>query len=284
MQGDMKVAILLTTYNSSAFLGELFASLKAQTFRDWDLYVRDDLSTDDTRERLHSFMAEDSRVHEMDDGCKRGAMMGFLWLLQRVEADYYLFCDHDDVWKPDKIELSLKRMREAEADGQRPIVVHTDLEVVDRHLRLLEPSFWASQNIREKEFNNRYYHLVYNNVTGCTMMLNRLAREVSLPVPPGAQMHDSWVAAAVLWHGGRIYAVHRATILYRQHGANTIGMNELPSMANKVRRLRQLVRKTNLQYGVARSLSGMSRWRFWVLKMYYMTLIYLRDAGKGGKR
>ena len=273
----MNLAILLTTYNSAAFLEELFASLRAQTFKAWNLYVRDDLSSDGTLECIRRFMAKDGRVHLLDDGEKRGAMNGFMWLLQQVEADFYMFCDHDDVWKSNKIEITLKRMLEAPDVHDSPLVVHTDLEVVDRRLERLETSFWRSQHICEKEFNDKYYHLAYNNVTGCTMRINRRAREVSLPLHPYAQMHDSWITASVLWHGGRVLTVHESTILYRQHGKNTIGMNELPSMANKVRRLKSLIRKTNRQGEAARYLSGIGGLRFWVLKLYYMTLIYVRD-------
>ena len=278
----MSLAILLTTYNSAAFLEDLFASLRAQTFKAWNLYVRDDLSSDGTLDCIQRFMAEDGRVHLLHDGFKRGAMNGFLWLLQRVEADYYMFCDHDDVWKPNKVEVTLEKMLAAD-DGSRPLVVHTDLEVVDQDLQVLEESFWASQSIKKREFNDKYYHLVYNNVTGCTMLINRQAKDVSLPVHPYAQMHDSWITASVLWHGGEVLSVDEPMILYRQHGTNTIGMNELPSMVNKFRRLRQLVRKTNRQYVVARYLSGEGRLRFWATKMYYMSLIYIRDAKRRAK-
>ena len=273
----MEIAILLTTCNSSEFLEPLLRSVQSQTCKAWQLYVRDDGSEDDTPDILLRYAGSDRRIHVLDDGEKRGAMNGFMWLLQQVEADYYMFCDHDDVWKRNKIELTLDKMLEAPDVHDRPLVVHTDLEVVDRQLECLEDSFWHSQHVSEKEFNDKYYHLVYNNVTGCTMMINRRAKEVSLPLHPCAKMHDSWITASVLWNGGRVLAVHEQTVLYRQHGKNTIGMNELPGMASKVMRLKELVRKTNRQGEAARYLSGIGGWRFWLLKLYYMTLIYVRD-------
>ena len=272
-----QVAILLTTYNSSVFLKELIVSLFSQTFGDWLLYIRDDGSTDKTLDIIRHFMEEDKRIHFLHDDCKRGAMQGFLWLLQQVDAEYYMFCDHDDVWQPNKVEVTLKKMLSVGTDTGRPIVVHTDLTVVDAHLNVLECSFWKSQHIQEREFNDKYYHLVYNNVTGCTMMINAKAKDVSLPVHPYAQMHDSWIVASVLWNGGVVLAVHEQTILYRQHGKNTIGANELPGIGDKFHRLKSLIRKTNRQYVVAKYLSGIGFLHFWLLKLYCMCLIYMRD-------
>lgn len=276
----MKIAVLLSTYNSSIYLSDLLQSVRDQTYEGWQMFIRDDLSEDGTLEVIRRYVRGDGRIRFLEDGVKRGAMNGFMWLLQQVEADYYMFCDHDDVWKKNKIEVTLNEMLKAERGGMRPLVVHTDLEVVDAHLVMRETSFWESQSIKEKEFNDKYYHLVYNNVTGCTMMINRLARKVSLPVHPNAQMHDSWVVAAVLWHGGRVYSVHGQTILYRQHGKNTIGVNELPSIVDKVHRVRTLINKTLRQYAVASCLSNIGFFHFWLLKFYYMTLIYVRDYKK----
>ncbi len=272
----MKVAILLTTYNSSQFLDEQIRSLQEQTYEHWDLYVRDDQSSDSTPALLEAYAQSDPRIHLLPEAGKRGAMSGFMWLLEQVEADYYMFCDHDDVWKSDKVATSLSAMLDCEDRDARPIVVHTDLEVVDAQLHLLHASFWQSQRLRAEEFGDKYYHLAYNNIPGCTMMLNRKAREVSLPCHPAAGMHDSWIAAAVLWRGGYVKTIHQPGLLYRQHGKNTIGAHEVPSFASKFGRIKQLWKKLQAQAAVAQTLSGMSLPRFLCLKLKYMLNVYYR--------
>lgn len=274
----MEVAILLTTYNSGAFLEDLLRSLQLQSWRNWDLYIHDDLSTDNTLEIVNRFMQSDKRIHLLEDKVKRGAMQSFIWLLSQVHSDFYMFCDHDDIWKENKIEITLNKMLEVKDLDNRPVVVHTDLEVVDMNLNPITTSFWKYLNVKEKDFNDKYYHLAYNNVTGCTMMINNKAKDVSLPVHYRAQMHDSWITASVLWHDGIILSVPYQTILYRQHGKNTIGVNELPKFIDKFHSLRKLVQKTNRQAEVAESLAGMNRICFWLIKMYYMFRIYLRDT------
>lgn len=277
----MKVAILLTTYNSAVYIDELIQSLIDQTYKSWTLYVRDDLSTDVTRDKLKNYARLDDRIHILQDDIKRGAKDGFFWLLEHVEADYYMFCDHDDVWKRDKIKLTLEEMlRQETAFPFCPIIVHTDLEIVDSKLSQIAPSYWENQNFHKEDFNDKYLHLAYNNVTGCTMMINQLSKEVSLPPHTLSRMHDAWVTASVLWHDGRVVGLDEATILYRQHGDNTIGANEVPNFIDKFRRIGKIMDKVRKEMTVAKYLSGMDRTRYLFLKLYFMMRIYQRRNQK----
>ncbi len=270
------IAILLTTYNSTRFLGELLDSLLCQTHREWQLYVRDDQSTDNTLELVAQYMAKDNRIHLLEDKQKRGAMNGFMWMLEQVQADYYMFCDHDDVWKADKVEVTLNKMLEHKEMNDKPIVVHTDLEVVNGDLQCLHPSYWEFENFCHADFNSKYFHLPYNNITGCTMMLNERAKEVSLPVSPYAQMHDWWVAACVLWNGGVVLNVPQTTMYYRQHGTNTIGALDLPPLIDKFRHVQAVHRRMMEQAYAAKAICGMSVPVFVMIKTYYMCRLYLR--------
>lgn len=222
----MTIDILLTVYDGERFVGEQLRSLQAQTHADWRLWVRDDGSTDGTADRVRTAAASDGRIRLLPaDGVRRGAVGGFGWLLETVESDapYTMFCDQDDVWLPRKIEVTLAAMRQAEreAAGGTPVLVHTDLTVVDADLSVVDPSFWRYQAIRP-ELTGLNRLLVQNCVTGCTAMLNRSLRELVAPLPSEALQHDWWVAlvASAL---GRIVHVPEPTILYRQHGRNDTG-------------------------------------------------------------
>lgn len=269
------IAILLTTYNSHHYIRELLDSLLRQTCKEWQLEVRDDGSTDDTMNIIQDYAQRDARIHVRHDSKKRGAKDGFLWLLENTEAEYFMFCDHDDVWLEDKIECTWSAMREGEKENPcKPCLVHTDLCVVDQDLQELHPSYWAFCHFREKQFSSKYFHLFYNNVTGCTMMLNKKAKDVSLPYPQETQMHDSWVTAAVLWRGGTIVNVAKPTILYRQHGDNTIGANEVPKFSAQMKSSSSLIKKTHHQYLAAKHLTRIPEFVFFIMKIYYMIQIH----------
>ena len=95
-----------------------------------------------------------------------------------------------------------------------PILVATDLGVVDEQLNLLSESF--NKDLKIDVFRKHPELIcVRHVVTGCTMMFNRAAKEASLPMSPRATMHDEWVALCVHFKGGIISILDEATILYR---------------------------------------------------------------------
>ena len=78
------------------------------------------------------------KIEIVDDPQKhRGAGASFMWMLQRVESDYYMFCDQDDKWLPDKVKDTYARMQEVESQHPDvPVLIHTDLSVCDGSLNV----------------------------------------------------------------------------------------------------------------------------------------------------
>ncbi|WP_243370836.1 glycosyltransferase family 2 protein [Geotalea sp. SG265] len=218
------VDLLLATFNGEHYLGEQLVSLFAQTCQDWRMIISDDGSTDDTRAIIESCQTAHGNVTSLSStDTTLGPCGNFARLLQHSTADYVMFCDQDDVWLPRKIEKTLAKMGEMEAHygKEMPLLVHSDLKVVDCALQPLAPSFWRyhGTNPDAIAFNRL---LVQNVATGCTVMINKPLRELALPIPAEARMHDWWlclVAAAF----GRIGYVNEPTVLYRQHGRNDSG-------------------------------------------------------------
>ena len=221
----MQVDILLSTYNGAAYIGELLESLQAQTTRDWILWIRDDSSSDDTRELCESFERKDSRIRLLPVDIRRlGASGSFGELLIHVapHGRYVMFCDQDDRWHADKIEITLQALLEAETDNQTmPLLVHTDLVVVDETLRVISPSYWTYEN-KNPDLNTFRRLLVQNTVTGCTAMINKPLLDLAHSIPVGAAMHDWWLALLAAAFG-RIVPIRRVTIDYRQHSQNVFG-------------------------------------------------------------
>ncbi len=239
---EKKIAILLATYNSSKFLKEQLNSLLNQSYKEFHVYVRDDGSTDNTIEILKEY----PNITILDDPQKhKGAMMSFMWLLENVESDYYMFCDHDDVWNANKIELTLNRMIELEQKNNgKPIVVNTDLEVVDKDLNTIHSSMWQYSRFNPNILSSYKYLSVCNVFTGCTMMINKRAKEISLPISVNATMHDYWIALKVVSVGGILGYVDAATIKYRQHGGNVVGSQGIDEnyVLKKIKNIKNVIR------------------------------------------
>lgn len=218
------IVVLLSTYNGASHLQELLDSLEQQTYRTFHLIIRDDGSSDHTASMLESFVKQTSlHVTLLPTTPNCGIRQSFATLLryglEHTHADLFMFCDQDDVWHDTKVEHTFATARHA--PQHTPLLVHTDLSVVDERLHVIDPSFWHFEHIDpDKKSLNRL--LMHNTVTGCTMMINRSLADLALPVPSECIMHDWWIAL-VASAFGTIVPLKEQTILYRQHSLNDTG-------------------------------------------------------------
>lgn len=224
MRGEL--LILLSTYNGAPYLASQIDSLLAQTCKGWHLLVRDDGSTDATSEILAAYRdrSPDRITILPPDGLRLGAAASFSALMDAADADYFMFCDQDDVWMPDKIERTVALMASLEHKHgfAMPLLVHTDLAVTDANLTPVAGSLWSFQHSDPVGGVALNRLLVQNAVTGCTVMINRPLRDLALPLPADAVMHDWWLALVAAAFGA-IAHLQEPTVLYRQHGSNDIG-------------------------------------------------------------
>lgn len=242
-----KVAILLATYNSTNFLDELLESIIIQTYSNWILYIRDDCSNDETLSILNKWIKEypEQIVIINNNNKSLGSYHSFVHLLREVDSDYYMFCDHDDVWLKDKIEKSMICFDELEKKyANMPILVHTDMVVVNEKLEIIHSSFWNYSKLLPQ--HNSFKELVACNcANGCTMLFNKMARSIALDNVDFCLMHDVLIAFTVAAKGGVIYAINTPTVLYRQHGNNVLGASHVNVYfwISKLRKLPYLVKK-----------------------------------------
>ena len=244
----MEVDILLSTYNSERFLDDLFFSLEQQTFSDWRLIIRDDGSTDGTIGRIFRFEEknQDRVLIVNNSGLNLGVKKSFVELLNHSSSKYIMFCDHDDYWLVHKIAVSLKRIKEVEKlNPGKPALVCSDLIVTDKDLQIIHSSFWKRSRIDPSNVKNIYRLAINNAVVGCTVMMNKAAKSIALPIPEQAVMHDWWIALKVA-QNGVIGLIDEPTILYRQHQDNVIGAKSIENYA----RLRMSHWKSTIQNNI----------------------------------
>lgn len=223
------IAILMSTYNGECYLREQIDSLLRQTYKDWILYIRDDGSVDNTISIIKSYECDypDRIVYKMDDSGNLGPASSFMRLLSVVDANYYMFCDQDDVWLPDKIAITMARMLEVENEGkENSVLVYSDLQCVDEKLNLLPYTKWGYEHSNPCKIANIYDLLVNNQlISGCTMMMNSKSKEIVLPYKKGL-MHDRWISLIVYHSQGMLAYIDQPLILYRITGFNTIGIQK----------------------------------------------------------
>ncbi|HIU66623.1 MAG TPA: glycosyltransferase family 2 protein [Candidatus Caccomorpha excrementavium] len=230
------VNIVMATYQGERFLGEQIESILHSGYTDWCLYIADDGSTDRTVEIAKSFEKRyPERIHVHVNSRNRGCTLNFLSALKRTAnragesacssnvPGYYMFCDQDDVWMPDKIEQTLRYMKQMEKKygKQAPAAVFTDARVVDEKLTQIYRSFYLVSRLDTRRLDLAHI-LMENKLIGCTMMMNDALVSMLTELPEYARYHDWWMAliAAAFGHIGYYPAV---TLSYRQHGGNEVG-------------------------------------------------------------
>lgn len=242
MESDMayNIDILLAVYNGEKYLEELLQSILNQSYTDWRLIIRNDGSRDGSRNIIQRYCdlypGKVVGYHANEPG---GPLANFSQCLEYSDAPYIMFADQDDVWLPNKIEMTLNKMKAMEKlhGSDCPLYVYTDLTVVDRELKVLHQSMWKSSRLTPENGTRTGCLLVYNVTTGCTAMLNRPLKELSWPLPSEAVMHDNWIALVASIFGKSDF-IEAQTILYRQHGNNVVGATAFNTkfLIEKIRR------------------------------------------------
>ena len=218
------IDVLLGTYNGARYLRPQIESILGQEGVSFRILVRDDGSADETPAVIEYYrrMSPD-RVIRVSGSDHLGAAGNFARLLREAKAPYAALSDQDDVWTSHKLRILLGAMRELESrhGTSTPLLVHSDLTVVDETLRERHSSFWRYSGF-DPGGTSLPRLLVKNTVTGCASMVNRALIELALPVPPAALVHDYWLAL-VAAAAGRLGIVDEPLVAYRQHARNAIG-------------------------------------------------------------
>lgn len=213
----MNVQVLLSTFNGEKYLSALLDSLTAQDFVNLDILARDDGSVDRTCTliREHARRVPGLQFFAADHV---GFVQSFFELIARASpaADYYAFCDQDDIWQPQKISRALALLSPFAADS--PTMYCSRQRYVDSELRPLGSSPLPRRSL---SFGNA---LVECPTVGCTVVFNRALREILLrQIPQKAISHDWWVYMVAAAFGSVVYDPE-TMILYRKHGSNAVGV------------------------------------------------------------
>ena len=214
-----RVCVLLSTFNGELYLEEQLSSLANQTYSEFDVIARDDGSSDDTISILQS-----AGIEVVNGDKNIGPQRSFTALinlaLERNKYDFFLFCDQDDIWAPNKIEILLKGIHNA-SPKHTPTLIFSDLIVVDADNKPISKSFLKHQKLNPKRTQLNQL-LMQNVVTGCSCLFNKELAILAKRMTDDVLMHD-WGVAIIASLFGKIVFCEDALVRYRQHSNNTLG-------------------------------------------------------------
>jgi glycosyltransferase involved in cell wall biosynthesis len=217
-----RVVVLLATYNGARHLGEQLATLERQTIDRIDVLASDDGSTDATRDVL-AIAAKQWRKGRFDivDGPCSGFSENFRSLILRAgaNADYFAFCDQDDLWDDDKLEAAIASLASLPVSG--PALYCSATRTVTEEG---QPAGKSPIMRRPPSFRNA---LVQSIAGGNTMVMNRAAMLLMQAASTDVRFvsHDWWAYLVVSGAGGTVVYDPVPRISYRQHDRNLVGAN-----------------------------------------------------------
>jgi glycosyltransferase involved in cell wall biosynthesis len=239
------VAILMTTYQGEKFLAAQLDSIENQTHTNWQLVVSDDGSNDKTLSILEAYQQKwgaDKLV--IRHGPQAGFCHNFLSLAvdKKIKADFYAFCDQDDIWMPSKLTVSLDTLHTHQTCHTKPFIYcgRTIYFEGDMKIKGLSPLF-----VYPASFRNA---IVQSIAGGNTMLFNHACKKlIEKTGRVDVVSHDWWLYILVTAAGGTVVYDENPQIYYRQHPAALIGENR--SFVSKCQRLLGLLGGKFRQWG-----------------------------------
>lgn len=106
----------MPAYNCVDYISESIKSVQNQSYRNWELIVADDNSTDGTVDAVRSMAADDNRIHLLETDINLGPAAARNRAINAAQGDYIAFLDSDDIWYPDKLSRQISFMEQTGYD------------------------------------------------------------------------------------------------------------------------------------------------------------------------
>lgn len=241
----------MCTYNGERYLQQQLDSIFSQDQLPQELVICDDGSTDSTLSIIRQFIGKSPvRIRLVENALSLGVAKNFSQCMALCENDYIALCDQDDIWKKDRLSEQVRLLLDAEKSlgVVKPLLVYSDLELIDGSGMSMGTTFFKHSNLRPVGFDAYRTFAVLNIAPGCGMMINRSLADLALPISDNAVMHDWWLALIASVAGEVIFS-DTVGVEYRQHSGNLRGSSDdFRSLVTKLSSPLNLLRKQKSNY------------------------------------
>lgn len=219
-----KIDIVMATYNGEKYIKEQIDSIRNQTYTNWNLIIRDDGSKDNTISIIKAYQIEDKRIKLIEDDLGNlGFNKNFEYLLTLSTEEFVMISDQDDIWMPEKIEISLYEILMISVES-KPKLVFSDAFIFEENDKRLE--LHIDKNLKKENINNleNIIFMGKNICQGATIIMNKELKERVLPFKDN-YIYDYYILFNALLFGEWKF-VRKPMLYYRIHNGNQIGIKK----------------------------------------------------------
>jgi glycosyltransferase involved in cell wall biosynthesis len=210
------VSVAIATYNGEKYLEEQLESIYSQTYKNIEVIVSDDRSTDGTVDILKKYSEKFGLSYSIN-GTNLGVIKNFENAVSKCSGEYILLSDQDDIWMPGKVEVLLAEIGDFSLIYSDGYIINKD---GNREQIKLSGQKWIRPYGLDSSDENLYKYLIFNSfILGSSVMFRRDLLRVALPFYACYRNHDWWLAICADNENGIKY-VDQALFLYRIHGEN----------------------------------------------------------------
>jgi len=211
------VSVIMPTYNLEKYIKRTLESALRQTYEKIEIVIVDDRSTDRTTYIIEELQKEYPQIVCYSQEKNMGAGAARNKALELAKGRYVAFLDGDDFWKPQKIELQLKLMKEKACPFS-----YTAIEMIDEDDKLIKPK----RKIKEK---CNYKYLLTNTIiaTSSVVIDREVLGDFRMPLRRGGQDYATWLE--LLRDGTMAYGINEALVQYRI-SSDSLSSNKLKSI------------------------------------------------------
>ena len=202
------VSIVMPAFNAAAFISESIDSVLRQTYRDWELIIVNDCSSDSTSDIVRGYREQDPRIIILTNDRNQGVSMTRNRGVREAKGDWIAFLDSDDLWTPDKLERQMRLLHNGEENGEMPDLVFTGSAFIDSSGRPASYCLEVPKRIS-------YHELLKQNLISCSSVLVRKELVLKYPMEHDDMHEDYAVWLQILKNGGHAYGINHPLLIYR---------------------------------------------------------------------
>lgn len=205
---NAKISVIIPTYNSARYICETIDSVLSQTYKNFEILVIDDGSTDNTRNRLKQYENSINYTYKKNEGVSIARNYG----IEKAKGEYLAFLDSDDIWKPTKLEKQINTIE----NQSEAIACFTLTEYFDE----------SGNVVNKSEFPNyadlTEALLLYSCVIGppSSFMMHRSIFEKIGGFDPNFSQCADWDMWLRLTKFGKVICLDEYLVQYRHHANN----------------------------------------------------------------